>query len=294
MSSLRVGFIGFGEVASVLSKPLCEGGADVRAYDVLLLKAGGQEILEGRALTKGIQFCPLAELVQDVDYVLSTATTQVASQVAQECAAGLKQSQVYVDLNSTSPAIKVEIGRIIGASGADFVEGAILGAIGATGSRTHILTGGARGEEVTERLSQLGLRLSFYSPEIGKASMFKMLRSIFAKGLEAVILELLIAGKRAGIDKDLWQDICEFMSDRPFEQIAANWVQSHGRAHERKYYEMRQVAETMRHIGVSPVMTLATEALFERSRSLGFGEAFAKKADSIDQVVSFMEERLGD
>jgi hypothetical protein len=35
----------------------------------------------------------------------------------------------------------------------------------------------------------------------GKAFMFKILRSIFSRGLETLILELLISGKRAGIGR---------------------------------------------------------------------------------------------
>ncbi|MCP5118598.1 MAG: NAD(P)-dependent oxidoreductase, partial [bacterium] len=137
-----------------------------------------------------------------------------------------------------SPSIKVEIGRTISRSGADFVEGAILGAVGASGADTRILTGGNRGPEAAETLTHLGLRVSFFSSEIGKASTFKMLRSIFSKGFEAVILELLIAGKRAGIEEELWKDVCEFMDQNPFERVAANWTRTHTVAHERRYHEM--------------------------------------------------------
>jgi hypothetical protein len=63
--------------------------------------------------------------------------------------------------------------------------------------------------------------------------------------MEALLLELLIAGRRAGIDEELWKDITELMSKTPFEKTASNWVQTHAVACERRYYEMLQVIETM-------------------------------------------------
>jgi len=288
-----MGFIGFGEVASIFAKPLREKGVEVAAYDILLSAAGkGREMLEERAGYAGVRLCSLPETLAGSQYILSTVTTQVAQKVAQECAVHLRPGQFYLDLNSSSPAAKVAVARIIEPTGADFVEGAILGAVGATGAKTHILVGGPKGGEIAETFSGLGLHFSFYSLEIGRASVFKMLRSVFSKGLEALVIELLVAGKRAGIDKDLWQDIMDLMTKNTFDRIAANWVQTHAVAHERRFHEMEQVVGTMREIGIEPIMTGGTVAFFRRSGELGLAEAFPAKPDSMDAVIEFMEKRL--
>jgi 3-hydroxyisobutyrate dehydrogenase-like beta-hydroxyacid dehydrogenase len=282
LTPVRIGFVGFGEVASVFSKSLRDHGAEVVAYD----------IQEDKVRAAGIPLLPLPRLIGNVDYVLSTVTTQAAKEVAVACAAHLNPKQVFVDLNSTAPKVKVEIGRIIEPSGADFVEGAILGAVGASGAATRILTGGEKGEAAAETFTRLGLHVRFYSAEIGKASMFKMLRSIFSKGLEALILELLIAGTRAGIRDSLWEDVSDFMTQNPFDQVASNWVRSHAVAHQRRYHEMAQVVETLRDIGLDPLMTTATEAFFHRSGSLGLNEAFSEKPNSMHAVVDHLEDQL--
>ena len=36
--------------------------------------------------------------------------------------------------------------------------------------------------------------------------MFKMLRSVFSKGMEALLIEFLVAAERAGIRADLWAE----------------------------------------------------------------------------------------
>jgi 3-hydroxyisobutyrate dehydrogenase-like beta-hydroxyacid dehydrogenase len=292
MSSVRVAFVGFGEVAGVFSAALRERGAEVAAYDVLLDQAQARDSLERRCRAEGIRLCPLAEAVAGADYVLSTVTTDRAEEAEQSCAARLTSGQVYLDLNATSPAVKRRIGTIVGNAGADFVEGALLGAVGVTGAGTRILLGGPNGREAARALSDLGLNAEFYSAEIGKASTFKMLRSVFSKGLEALVLEFLIAGKRAGLEEDLWRDVTDLLERNPFEQVAANWVRSHAQAHERRYHEVVQVAEVLREIGLEPIMTAGTEALFERSLALGLKEAFSEKPETMSDVIDVMERRL--
>jgi len=188
--------------------------------------------------------------------------------------------------------MKRRIAEIIQPTGADFVEGSILGAVGVTGSKTHILTGGPKGRETADILTRLGLHAAYYSSEIGKASTFKMLRSIFSKGLEALLLEFLIAGKRAGIGDDLWKEIVDLFKNNPFDVVAANWIKTHATAHERRYHEMKQVRGVVQEIGLEPILTSGTEAFFKRSCELGMKEAFPEKPDTVEAVIEFMEKQL--
>lgn len=288
----RIGIVGFGDVGACFSQAMTRAGATVSAYDVLLDDSDQAEESRERMSKAGAKSVSLPLLLEESDYVLSTVTTRTAEEVARTCARFLRPGQVYVDLNSTSPSAKVLLAEIVGSSPAAFVEGAILGAIGATGSKTRILLGGRGAAEAAEVFARFGLNAAAYSAEIGKASTFKMLRSIFSKGLENLILELLIAGKRAGIDRDLWEDVTGFMAGTPFDKIASNWVRTHANACDRRYYEMVQVLETMREIGVEPVMTEATTRFFERSLSLGLKEAFRERPDTHQNVIDFMESRL--
>ena len=288
----KVCFIGFGEVASIFSKPIRQKGVEVAAFDVLLSQEGGKEILNKRALADGIQFGLLPDAVRNADFILSTVTTSVAEEAARSCSERIRPGQTYIDLNATAPSMKHRIAEIIQPTGADFVEGSILGAVGVTGSETHILTGGPKGRETADILTRLGLHAAYYSSEIGKASTFKMLRSVFSKGLEVLLLEFLIAGKRAGIEDDLWKEIVDLFKNNPFDVVAANWIKTHATAHERRYHEMTQVRGVVQEIGLDPILTSGTEAFFKRSCELGLKEAFPKKPDSMDAVIDFMEKQL--
>lgn len=292
MAKLRIGFIGFGEVASTFAKQMVKKGAEVWAYDVLLSRRDGMKTIRERAGDAKIEIHSLEEVCRACSYLLSAVTTHTARDAAVASTHYLQRNHFYIDLNSTSPAVKIDIGNIIRSAGAHYVGAAILGAIGTAGHRAHVLTSGEKGKEVSELLNQHGLNVSFYSSEIGKASMFKMLRSILSKGIECMLLEFLVAGKRAGIGKDLWQDIIRYFSETTFEKAASNWIQTHPAACERRHHEMLQVIETMREIGVEPIMTAATEDFFKRSLSLDISAAFREKPASPDHVIDFIESTL--
>ena len=291
--TMRVAFIGFGEVASAFCTALAARGAEITAYDVLLEQSGGLDRLKTRSSGTRVEFCGLQEALRGARYILSTVTTTVAQEAARRCVPNLGGGQTYVDLNATDPGVKLEIEHIITPSGAAFVEGAVLGAVGVTGAKTEILLGGPHGQRAERELAgELGLNARFYSEDIGKASMFKMLRSVFSKGLEALLIEFLVAGERAGIRDDLWREVTELMANHPFEKTAANWVRSHATAHTRRYHEMKQVANVLRQLGLEPTVTAATEAFFQRSGSLGLDERFTATPATIDEVVHFFNERL--
>lgn len=264
---MRIAFVGFGEVATAFSAALAARGAAVAAFDA------NPERTKARSL---------AEALQGADYVFSTVTTSVARQAAEQCAGQLRSGQTYVDLNATEPKLKADIGRIVSASGAAFVEGALLGAVGVTGAKTEILLGGPHARRAERELRDVGLNVRFYSEEIGKASMFKMLRSVFSKGMEALLIEFLAAGERAGIRADLWNEVTTLFASQGFEKVAANWVRTHASAHARRHHEVQQVAGVLRELGLDPIVTAATESFFARSGRLGL-----RPAKDMDEVVRF-------
>lgn len=284
-----IGFIGFGEVASRLGSALKRAGARLGAYDVLLDRPGGRVVLAARAGADGPEFMPLAQLLDESRTILSTVTTDVALEAARACAPSLGPQHVFVDLNATSPEIKLDIARVVAPTGARFVEGAILGAVGVTGASTRVLLCGEGADQTASLLKGLGLNVAFYGTEIGRASTFKLLRSVFSKGLEALLLEAMLAARRAGVMDDVWQEILATLREKPFSEIGGNWMLTHATAHERRYHEMVQVETLVQGLGVEPLMSSATARFFERSTRLGLSKAFSKKPSVPDEVVDALD-----
>jgi len=193
-------------------------------------------------------------------------------------------------MNVTSATVKGRLAGIIGASAADFVEGAILSAVGEAGAKASILVAGERAEAFARRMNQLGLvNVKYFSSTIGEASQVKMLRSIFSKGVECLLLEMLVAGRRAGVAEYLWKDIVDFMTKHPFQGVAENWIKTHPGASVRRYHEMEQVMETLKELGVDPIMTRGTTEFFRKSTESGLAARFTRKPDDLWAVPEELE-----
>jgi hypothetical protein len=121
-----------------------------------------------------------------------------------------------------------------------------------------------------------------------------MLRSIFSKGLEALLIEFLAAARTAGLEDDLWLEVAALFSGNSFEDVARNWVCSHALAHERRFHEMVQVADLLKEMNQDALMTNATLAFFERSTKLKLSKDFPSRPDRMDDVVDGLLHRMSE
>ena len=95
-------------------------------------------------------------------------------------------------------------------------------------------------------------------PRVGDASTIKMLRSVMVKGLEALTAECLLAARRAGVEGAVLASLQA--SDPGFDWTARSAynlerMMVHGR---RRAAEMREVAATLRELGLPDRMAAAT------------------------------------
>jgi len=282
------GIIGHGVVGSVFSRLLRNHGARVLSYDRLLDRQETASSMRKKIEDDGSKACSLAEVLAASNYILSVVTPQSCREVADDVSRSLHGHQVFIDLTSTAPAVKRMIGATVTNSGAKFVEGVILGAVRSLTSPI-ILLGGPTGDSVALVLQQYGLAARFYSPEIGRASAFKMLRSIFSKGMEAVLVETLVAACRAGLLDEIWEEIRATLSTGKVEDTLETWVRSHACSAQRRSHEMQEVSQFLEEIGMQPVLPRAFGQIFARSLGLGVSDAFPQEPESFREVIEYLE-----
>ncbi len=156
-----------------------------------------------------------------------------------------------------------------------------------------ILVCGPAAEAFAAQMVALGLQnVRYLSPHYGEASMAKMLRSVFAKGVECLLLEMMSGAQRAGIEQYLWNDIMQFMHETPFQKLAENWIKTHPEACDRRWHEMTQVVQTLEELGVDPFMSRASEAFFERTAESHPAESFPQPPSDTSQVFRYLNETL--
>jgi 3-hydroxyisobutyrate dehydrogenase-like beta-hydroxyacid dehydrogenase len=256
----RIALIGFGEAGSIFGTDLALAGCDVSTYDILFDKPQTRAALRAKAERARVRPTDsLAEAVADAQLIISAVTAHSSGDVAALAGKHLQRGQVFLDINSVSPAKKQSSSRLVAASGADYVESAVMAPVPPQRLKVAMLLGGARAAEVAPALVQLGMNATVISPEIGIASAVKMCRSVLIKGIEALAVESMLAARRFGAEEPVLASLNKTFPgigwDRHLPDYLISRVAEHGR---RRAAEMREVARTLTDIGIEPTMAAAT------------------------------------
>ena len=169
------------------------------------------------------------------------------------------------------------------------MEGAILGAVGASAKLSRILLGGAEAAGVDQVLREYGLRTRFYSAEIGPASAFKMIRSVFSKGMETLLIETLVAARRAGLLDEVWDEIKATLAP---EQNGADAGNLDPLACRQFRTPLLRNARSQRIPGrtrVRPLLGRAAAEMFRRSNELRIAAAFKGEPERFEDVIEYLE-----
>jgi 3-hydroxyisobutyrate dehydrogenase-like beta-hydroxyacid dehydrogenase len=256
----RIAIIGFGEAGSILGTDLAKGGQRVATYDILMDSAPTRAMLLERARTAGAHPADsIAACIADAELIISAVTATASTEVARAAARSLRPGQFFLDINSVSPATKRDNAVLVESSGADYVEAAVMAAVPPQRLAVPMLLGGARAAALEPLLRRLGLSVSTVAEQVGTASAIKMCRSILIKGLEALSVECLLAARAFGAEDRVLASLARTYPDMGWDQQLPDYLVSrvaeHGR---RRAAEMREVAATLRDIGLDPLMATAT------------------------------------
>jgi 3-hydroxyisobutyrate dehydrogenase-like beta-hydroxyacid dehydrogenase len=275
-----IGFIGFGEAGFYIAKGLREAGAgEVVAYDLHTYTPGKGELIRRRAESASVCLVESnAELAARCGVLLSTVTPDQACIAAERTAPHLRADHLYADLNSVSPDAKQRVARTVEASGARFVELAIMAPVPPHGHRVPMLAGGEAAGEFVQRMGPLGLRVEVVSGEVGVAAATKMFRSIVVKGLEALLTECVLGAARYGAEERVFASLADLLPGVDWSKLAgymAGRVAVHG---ERRAREMEEVAATLLGIGIEPIMADATARRMDWAAKLDLKARFGGEA----------------
>ena len=263
----RLSFIGFGEAGQAIAAGLREAGIDsVAAWDILFPQAAGERLRQAGDTMGARIATSAADAVRGTDIVIAAVTAASSLEAARQVAPHLSGNPYYLDINSVSPGRKRETAKALDGA-ARYVDVAILAPIHPARHQTPMLLAGPHASAVMPLLiDELEMRGVIAGEEIGAAAGLKMIRSVMIKGIEALTAECFLAAQRAGIVDEVaaslknnypnldWGKVIDYNLER---------MASHGI---RRADEMDQVAETLRELGLDPLMASATST---RQRELG-------------------------
>ena len=130
--------------------------------------------------------------------------------------------------------------------------------------------------------------------EVGQASAIKMFRSVVVKGLEAALVESMVASSEYGVEARVLASLQESFPGIDWEKLAGYMIErvvSHGK---RRASEMREVAATLEGIGLEPHMAAASAARQQWIADLGVKALLGgRKTEDRAELVRAIREAMG-
>lgn len=276
MIAPSLGFIGFGEAAYHIAKGLTqEGLSPIRAFDILSNDEKVGPIVHQRATEAGVILVPsLEDLAMICDIFICATSAKYAFSIAQEAIKFLRPGTIYADLNSASPGTKKKIGTLMESAGIPFVDIAVMELVPPHGHKVPMAVSGTGAKVFQETLAPFGMNISYINETAGSSSALKMFRSIFMKGFTALLLETLIAARKAGVDKEIMDSISSTINSRPLENTVNMLITRTAIAAERRVAEMGEVIDTLAEMGLDSSCSQATKAKLQTLAELNLRNEF--------------------
>jgi 3-hydroxyisobutyrate dehydrogenase-like beta-hydroxyacid dehydrogenase len=247
--TLTVAVLGLGEAGGAIARDLLDTGAVVRAYDPAVPAPAGMFPARDEA-----------DAATGADLVLSVNSGKAAADALRAGIPAVHEG-VWADLNTASPGLKRHLAEIAGAVA--FSDVAIMAPVPGRGLRTPMLASGPAAVRVADLLTPLGASVRTLDGPAGLAAERKLLRSVFFKGLAAAVVEALAAGRAAGCEEWLRDNIAEELTRADTSTVERLVTGTHRHA-ARRADEMTAATDMLTELGVEPTIAAATRDLLVR------------------------------
>lgn len=296
----RVAFIGYGEFAHAIAVGLSAGGLELCAYVRPRSDPAGARGRAERMQAAGVRAVgSVADALAGADVVIAAVPGSAGREVAEACARHLSLGQLYVDPTSSLPAAKGAAGELIAQSGAEYVDVAVLGTVVMAGAQVPMLAAGPGAARFRDEGTAAGLHITAMDGAAGDAARIKLLRTVYMKGRDALVLELLLAARRYGVHEAVLESIGGAAEQVPFPKLAERVMCSLAVYAERRADELADAASLLREVGIEPLMAEAGEDRLRQLAQSGLAARFAGErpqdlAAVLDALDALDEERVTD
>ncbi|GAA4728815.1 DUF1932 domain-containing protein [Phytohabitans rumicis] len=186
-----IAILGLGEAGRIYARDLRAAGCTVRGFDPY----ARLDIEDA----PGVDQVPTApDAMAGADLVISLVGARAAEAVARAALPHCPRHAVYADLNTGSPALKRTVAATAAARGVAFADVAVLAPVPRRGAGTPLIASGTGAGAFADLVRPVGVPVETIPGGAGAAASRKLLRSVFMKGLAAVLLECEAAAVAAG------------------------------------------------------------------------------------------------
>ena len=298
IKTINIACIGFGEAARAFVQGWSEAGINlsITAFDVKTENPSTHGAMAESMQNAGVSSCSTAaEAVRDADAIFSFVTADQARAAALSTVGRAPAGAFFFDCNSCAPDTKRGSAIEVEKAGGRYVDAAVMAPVHPGLHRTKIHLSGPHCDAAVEFGNRLDLNTTVIEGEVGTASAIKMVRSIMMKGLEATMMECVLAGRKAGVDEFVLESLDKTYPGFNFKEKAAYMLERvmvHG---VRRAAEMREVALTVNQLGLDNSMASASvnwqQAIGEMKLDPNDSLAEDEYGPRADAVLSALERR---
>jgi 3-hydroxyisobutyrate dehydrogenase-like beta-hydroxyacid dehydrogenase len=285
ISSGSIAFLGFGEAAHAFLdgwRTNSDFKARICAYDIKTDSPDSEVRTAKRAdyvAANVLGASTAAEAVTGAEAVFSVVTADQAHEAAIAALPGLAKGALFFDCDSCAPQTKTRTAQEVDAAGGRYVDVAVMAPVHPRLHRTPLLISGPYVEAAAPALASLGMSATIHDGPVGAASSVKMIRSVMMKGLEALVCECVLAGRKAGVVETVLDSLDDTYPGFDWKKRSAYMlerVMTHG---VRRAAEMREVALTVDLLGLRGEMSRASVGWEQAIGELGLRANAAEAAD---------------
>ncbi|MXN64022.1 DUF1932 domain-containing protein [Stappia sp. GBMRC 2046] len=283
----RLAFVGFGEAAQAFVSGWGETRpGHISAYDIKTDEEAHRAEIEARYQTLEVSGkLSLGDALTTAQIVFSLVTADQALVAARAAASYLAAGALWLDCNSCAPDTKRQAAQTIESAGGRYVDVAVMAPVHPKRHLVPLLLSGPHAGEAAGVLEELGMRPAIAGASIGEASAIKMIRSVMIKGLEALTAECFLAARRAGVDAQVLASLKASDPDIDWQKRGSynfERMMVHGA---RRAAEMREVAATLKSLGLPDRMASATADWQDEVARLELSAAQDGLAECADRIL---------
>jgi 3-hydroxyisobutyrate dehydrogenase-like beta-hydroxyacid dehydrogenase len=280
MSRNVLSFIGFGEAAFAFAESINrEYIAVIKGFDIKL-KSSDDKVRENKHqdfISANVEASlNTDEAAKEAGLMFSLVTADQAKNATESISETIEEKTFYFDGNSCSPTTKKANAELIEDRGAFYIDMAIMSPVNPLKNRAPLLISGKNAKLATEILNSLNLNPSYLGDEVGMASSVKMIRSIMVKGLEALMLECVLAGRKVGVDEKVIESLEKSFPDFDWKTKAAYMLERVSKHGLRRSAEMGEVDHFLQSLGFDKTMSSRTAEL---QKSIGLLNIETEQSD---------------
>jgi 3-hydroxyisobutyrate dehydrogenase-like beta-hydroxyacid dehydrogenase len=250
--------LGLGEVGTVLAEDIgAVPDIRLRAWDTGF--ADPDSPATHNATRLGIRAqSDATSAARGADLVISAVTAANARTAAASVVSGLDRDTWFLDLNSAAPEQKQQAARTVERAGGCYVEAAVMSPITPKRLAAPILLGGPHATEFAGYAKSLGFTgVDPFADTVGPASATKLCRSVVVKGVEALVMESMLAARAWGVQDRVIDSLGNLLPADDWAKLAHYLISRSVDHGTRRAEEMREAAATVAGTGIEPVMSLA-------------------------------------